>query len=202
MVRSGGACREDQFVKRIRLSRAALGAGFVTGAATVAALTLAVGVFGAVTPSAVRWNHTGATAGPGVQAQVQAASKIPPGLVWQTINVIEQYGTKVGVVDVGPGGDSVGDYVVFRDKLRNPNTNAVVGTIDAQCMSGFADMCRGVIHLNGRGQITFDGETEIGVDPDRYAVVGGTGKFVDVGGQMQVAFPSNDYAALTITLTH
>jgi len=189
-------------LRKIRFSRAALGAGFITGAATVAALTLAVGAFGATTPSAVRWNHTGTTAAPGVQAQVQTESKIPPALVWQTITVIEQYGDKVGIVDVGAGGDSVGDYVVFRDKLRNPSTNAVVGTIDAQCMSGFADMCRGVVRLNGRGQITFDGETEIGVDPDRYSVVGGAGEFVDVGGQMQVAFPANDYAALTITLTH
>jgi len=169
----------------------------------VAALTLAIGVLGAGTPSAVRWHHiSGTYAAPGIQAAVQAESKIPPGLVWQTISVNEQFGDKVSVVDVGPGGDSVGDYVVFRDKLRNPNTNAVVGTIDAQCMSGFADMCRGVVRLNRRGQITFDGETESGVDPDRYSIVGGSGEFVDVGGQMQVAFPSNDYAALTITLTH
>jgi len=203
MVRSLAACWEETYsMKKIRLSRAALGAGFVTGAATVAALLVAVGALGANTASATRWNHTGTAPVPGVVAEVQTESKIPPALVWQTITINEIYGDKASIIDVGPGGDSVGDYVVFRDKLRNPNTNAVVGTIDAQCINGFAGMCHGVVRLNGKGQITFDGETEKNVDPDRYAIVGGTGKYVDVGGQMQVDFPDEDHAVLTLTLTH
>jgi hypothetical protein len=190
-------------VKKIRLPRAALGVGFVAGVATVAVLSLSVAALGARSPSGVRWNHTtGTLVAPGLRAQVSAESKIPPGLVWQTITLVEPYGNKVAVIDVGASGDSPGDYVVFQDKLRNPNTNDVVGTIDAQCMAGFNDLCRGVVRLNGRGQITFDGMTQLNVDPDRYSVVGGAGEFVDVGGQMQVDFPADDHAQITLTLTH
>jgi hypothetical protein len=186
-------------VKKFRLPRAALGVGVVT----VAVLSLSVAALGAGSPAAVRWNHTtGQLVAPGVRAQASAESKIPPGLVWQTITVVEPFGNKVAVVDVGASGDSPGDYVVFQDKLRDPNTNNVVGTIDAQCMAGFNDLCRGVVRINGRGQITFDGMTQLNVDPDRYSIVGGAGEFVDVGGQMQVDFPANDHALLTLTVTH
>jgi hypothetical protein len=44
--------------------------------------------------------------------------------------------------------------------------------------------------------------TQLNVDPDRYSIVGGAGEFVDVGGQMQVDFPANDHALLTLTVTH
>ena len=131
-----------------------------------------------------------------------AESNIPPGLTWQTITLVEPYGNKVSVVDVGASGDLPGDYVVFQDKLRNPNTDKVVGTIDVQCMAAFNDLCRGVLNLNGRGQITFDGMTKLNVDPDRYSIVGGAGEFVDVGGQMRIEFPSDDHALLTLNITH
>jgi hypothetical protein len=169
-----------------------------------ALLTGAIGAMGAKSPSAARWNHRPAAqplaAGAAAEGRIEA--KIPPSLVWQTIQVKEVFGDKLAVIDVGPGGDSVGDYVVFRDQLRNPNNNHVVGTIDVTCMSGFADMCRGTARFTGRGQITFDGMTPLNHDPDHYPIVGGSGEFADVGGVFMVEFPANDYAALTFTLTH
>ena len=63
-------------------------------------------------------------------------------------------------------------------------------------------MCRGVAKLNGKGQVTFDGMTPKDVDPDRYSIVGGSAKLVDVGGVMLVEFPADDHALITFTLTH
>jgi hypothetical protein len=167
----------------------------------VALLGTTFAVIGAKSPAAARWNHRASTQ-TGVRAQAHSEAAIPPALIWQEIRVIEQFGDKLAVVDNQPGGDSVGDYVVFRDRLLDPNTRKQVGTIDVQCLSGFADMCRGVAKLNNRGQITFDGMTPLGADPDRYAIVGGIGKFADVGGVMRVDFPGEDHALLTFTLTH
>ena len=165
----------------------------------VALLATTFSVIGAKSPSAARWNHRTTT---GVRTEAQAEATIPPALIWQEIQVVEQYGDKIAFVDNEPGGDSVGDYVVFRDNLLNPNNGKKVGTIDVQCLNGFADMCRGVAKLNGRGQVTFDGMTNKDVDPDRFNIVGGSGKLVDVGGVMTVEFPADDHALITFTLTH
>jgi len=165
----------------------------------MALMATTIAVIGAKSPSAARWNHRATT---GVRAEAPSDVAIPQALIWQEIQVIEQYGDKLAVVDNEPGGDSVGDYVVFRDRLVKPNSNRQIGTIDVQCLNGFADMCRGVARIYGRGQITFDGMTPLGVDPDRYAIVGGTDKFADVGGLMRVEFPADDHALLTFILTH
>jgi hypothetical protein len=185
-------------MRRLRTPRVALGSAFILGVVVTALVATTIVAVGAKSPAAARWNHKGAT---GVRTEAQAEAAIPRALIWQEIQVIEEFGNKLAVVDNAPGGDSVGDYVVFRDRLLNPNSGKQVGTIDVTCMAGFADMCRGVVRLNNRGQITFDGMTPLGTDPDRYSIVGGHGNFADVGGVMRVDFPADDHALLTLTLT-
>jgi hypothetical protein len=186
-------------LNRLLSARRGIAFAGISGAVVLALLATTIVVMGAKSPSAARWNHTAAS---GVRTAARAEASIPQNLIWQEIQVVEMYGNKLGVVDNEPGGDSIGDYVVFRDKLFDPNTDKQVGTIDVQCMSGFGDMCRGVVRLNNKGQITFDGMTEVGVDPDRYNIVGGGGSFADVGGVMRIDFPAEDHAVLTLTLTH
>ena len=186
-------------MKRLRSPRKAIALTGIGGAIVLALLATGIVATGAQSPAAARWNHTTST-GVRTAARVQAA--IPQNRIWQEIKVVERYGNKLGVVDNQPPGDSIGDYVVFRDKLFAPNTNTQVGTIDVTCMTGFGDMCRGVVRLYGRGQITFDGMTEVDVDPDRYSIVGGNGRFADVGGVMRIDFPAENHAVLTLTLTH
>ena len=186
-------------MNRLLSARKAIAFTGISGAIVLALLATTFVVMGAKSPAAARWNHTSTA---GVRTAARAEAAIPENLIWQEIQVEERYGNKVGFVDNQPGGDSIGDYVVFRDKLFEPNTNKQVGTIDVTCMSGFGDMCRGVVRLNNRGQITFDGMTELGVDPDRYNIVGGSGKFADVGGVLRIEFPAEDHALLTLVLTH
>ena len=185
-------------MKRLGTRRAALISAAISGAVLLALLATTISVIGAKSPAAARWNQRTMT---GVRTEAETET-IPPALIWQEIQAIEQYGDKLAVVDNEPGGDSVGDYVVFRDNLLSPTTGKKIGTIDAQCLRGFADMCRGVAKLNNKGQITFDGMTPLDLDPDRYAIVGGTDKFADVGGLMRVEFPAEDHALLTFILTH
>jgi hypothetical protein len=185
-------------VKRLLSARKAITFAGISGAIVLALLATTLVVMAAKSPAAARWNHTYT----GIRTAARAEAAIPASLIWKEIQVVERYGSKLGVVDNQPGGDSVGDYVVFRDKLFEPGTTRQVGTIDVQCLRGFADMCRGVVRLNGKGQITFDGMTELGVDPDRYSIVGGSGNFADVGGVLRIEFPAEDHALLTLTLTH
>lgn len=190
-------------MRRFRSSRLAILAGAASAVVALAFLATAIGTFGAQSPAAARWNHDGTTrVAPGAVAQANAEAKIPANLVWKTLTFIEPYGDKFAFVDVGASGDSIGDYILFRDKLLDPGTNEVRGYIDVTCLHGWADICSGAIRLTGQGQINFDGETPVDFDPDRYPVVGGGGPFADVGGVMQVDFPAQDHALITVTLTH
>jgi hypothetical protein len=146
-----------------------------------------------------RWNHVkpaGVTR-PAANAEWNTAGATG------TMNLTfhEPFGPDFTFVDVGKKGDTPGDYGVFRDELADPGTGEVVGTIDVQCIAAYADQCRGSLRINGRGQITFDGITPLGQDPDYFAVTGGTKEYVGVGGVFQVSFPSDEYALLTLRLT-
>ena len=63
------------------------------------------------------------------------------------------------------------------------------GFIDVQCVEAYSSHCRGSIRLSGQGQIVFDGATPTPVDPDRFAVTGGTGKLRGVSGELVVSLP-------------
>jgi hypothetical protein len=120
--------------------------------------------------------------------------------VWKTFHLFEEFSPRFTFVDVAPKGDSPGDYGVFKDPIVTAG-DVKIGTIDAQCIASYSDMCSGSIRIPGRGQITFSGITPIGVDPDHYAITGGTGQFAGVGGVLLIEFPFIDAAKLTVTLT-
>jgi allene oxide cyclase-like protein len=175
------------------------------GATLTIAVVLTIGAATSATASASRaanrWNHVvtapvsslNAAGDMGTEPQVS----VP---VWKTLRLFEQFGQRYTFVDVAPKGDSPGDYGVFKDAVVTKG-GMHVGTIDAQCIAAYSDQCSGSIRIPGRGQITFAGITPLGVDPDHYAVTGGTGEFAGVGGVLLIEFPFIDAAKLTITLT-
>jgi hypothetical protein len=168
-----------------------LGVPAAVGAMILAA-TLTSGGAAAQSRAAHRWNHDS-----GVRHRTSAEPILAGG---RTLILDEIFTNKFTFIDVGERGKSPGDYGVFRDPLADPDTGKHVGTIDVQCIAAYADQCRGSIRLIGRGQIVFDGITPVGVDPDRFAVTGGTGVFAKARGLLVVSFPSEDSATLTLRL--
>ena len=147
-----------------------------------------------------RWNHVARA--PSANNVAATDVGIEPAItrpIWKTYHLIEQFSSRFTFVDVAPKGDSPGDYDVFKDPVLTSG-GLRIGTIDAQCIAAYSDQCSGSIRIPGRGQITFAGITPLGVDPDHYAVTGGTGQFVGVGGVLEISFPFIDAAKLTVTL--
>jgi hypothetical protein len=188
-------------LSRFRLSLAALAALMMLA---IVGTVAAMGALGAKPAVANRWHHSSSPAvSVSSLSEATAEARIKPGLVWKTLVLKELFaGGKFTAIDVGDPGDSVGDYVIFRDKIADAGTNEIIGTIDVMCVTGYADMCSGTFRLAGRGQIKIDGITPLGVDPDHFPVLGGTGNFVDIGGVDKISFPSDEYALHTLTLTH
>ena len=119
----------------------------------------------------------------------------------RTILLNEPFSDSFTSIDVGARGDSPGDYGVFQDPVVEPRSGATRGTITAQCVAAYADLCRGSIALDGRGQISFDGMSPLGADPDVFGLTGGTGEFTGAGGTLTVSFLTQTTARLTIRLS-
>lgn len=181
--------------ERARRVAVLAGSGLIIGALVIGSS----GVAAAQSRAAHRWNH--APGGLRIQATVTTTSADRERRPWKVIRLDEVFTDAFTFIDVGEPGESPGDYGVFRDPVAIPSSGKVVGTVDVQCIAAYADQCRGAVSLDGRGQITFDGVTPLGVDPDRFAVTGGTGEFVGVGGSLTVSFPSDESARLTLRLT-
>jgi hypothetical protein len=103
-----------------------------------------------------------------------------------TLILIEEEG-QATYIDVGPRGETVGDYVVFRDRLRDPNSDALIGALSVQCTFQFANSaeCHGTAILFNRGKLTFAGN----VPPASLfalAITGGTGEFRAARGEVFV----------------
>jgi hypothetical protein len=185
----------NRYKSRRVLVSATLSIGLIL---TVAAATT---VTGAQSRASNRWNHdASAPAGNPLSANEAGSEPGVRGPIWKTYHLVEQFTNRFTFVDVAPKGDSAGDYGVFRDTIVT-NGGVHLGTIDAQCIAAYADQCSGSIRIPGRGQITFAGITPLGVDPDHYAVTGGTGQFAGVGGVLLIEFPWLDAAKLTVYLT-
>jgi len=181
-----------------------LAGGIMTSAALVVVVAT-MNVSAAPSRAANRWDHVvGAAARLSVRsidaATAMGSDPAISGPIWKTMHLTEVYGTQFTFVDVGKKGDSPGDYGVFKDLVVNP-TGVRIGTIDAQCISAYSDQCSGSIRIPGRGQITFGGITPLNVDPDHYAITGGTGSFAGAGGALIISFPNQNSAALTVFLT-
>jgi len=87
-------------------------------------------------------------------------------------------------VDVGPKGDSSGDYFLFAQKWYNADGTRVIGRALARCEIGLPTSrrtCEVTGRIGGRGKIRFGG-TSFGADDRTNVVTGGTGDFLGVGG--------------------
>jgi hypothetical protein len=181
--------------------RRALGGVVITVAALVTILA-AMPTTAAPSRASSRWNHVAQpTTGNSQVAQTDLGNE--PQVtrpVWRTYRFFEVFSQRFTFVDVAPKGDSPGDYGVFKDPIETVG-GVRIGTIDSQCIAAYSDQCSGSIRIPGRGQITFSGITPLGVDPDHYAITGGTGMFAGVGGVLLIEFPFFDAAKLTVTLT-
>jgi hypothetical protein len=108
------------------------------------------------------------------------------------------------VVDVGTPGAGVGDMLVFQDRIldrgRQVGVEGGVCTITALLDGGhFQTHCVGTVSL-GAGQIAFQGLVTDA--PDKHmAVVGGTGRYRDAGGELTVLELGNDVGTLTVRLS-
>jgi hypothetical protein len=85
----------------------------------------------------------------------------------------------------GSGGPSVGDYFVFTEDIFEAQTHVLVGGDHARCMIDFdAFICDGTFTLFGRGDIAIETSlSETGGASNVLAVTGGTGEFLDTGGE-------------------
>jgi hypothetical protein len=183
--------------------RRALGAGILSIAVVV---TVIAATAATATPSRAssRWNHLAAAPVSSLTSSIQSTTDfgvepVIAGPVWMTFHLVEQYSKRFTFVDVAPKGDSPGDYGVFKDPVLTKG-GVKIGTIDAQCLAAYSDQCTGSIRIPGRGQITFSGISPLGVDPDHYAITGGTGQFAGVGGALVISFPNSNSANLFVQL--
>jgi len=108
------------------------------------------------------------------------------------------------VVDVGTPGPGIGDMLVFQDRIldrgRQVGVQGGACTITALLAGGhFQTHCVGTVSLPA-GQIAFQGLVTDA--PDKHlAVVGGTGRYRDAGGELTVLELGNDVETLTVKLT-
>lgn len=102
------------------------------------------------------------------------------------IAVFEKFGKDIADVNVRSKKNEPGDYVVFHDPVHASKNGPKIGDMHVQCIASFArDLCRGVIELTGRGNISFEGLTLREAKPHvrRFAIVGGTGEFRGAKGE-------------------
>jgi hypothetical protein len=150
---------------------------------TVAVAVLAVvavtniGGAGAQAPGVGRWGRVEVP-----KANAANGAEVAPAKP-ATIILIEEEG-QFTYVDTGPRGDSEGDYVVFRDRLRDPHTNALIGALSVQCLITFADSaeCSGTAILFNRGKLSFAGNSP-SFPRFALAITGGTGEFRGANGE-------------------
>ena len=107
-------------------------------------------------------------------------------------------------VDNGPPGEGPGDVLLFSNQLKRPN-GAPAGRFLSTCMNiAAADYkCAGSLRLT-QGTIEVAANPDFSSpDPIKAAVVGGTGRYADVGGEMTITPTSRDgVSRLLVKLVH
>jgi hypothetical protein len=109
----------------------------------------------------------------------------------KTIHVIQPNSAVFTNVDVGPTGDSPGDYVVITSPLLNPATHQKVGSGAVVCTlvkvtPTFPAQCVGTAHF-AAGDITFQGLfVSVTGKANVLAVTGGTGAYRTADGTVTV----------------
>jgi hypothetical protein len=106
-------------------------------------------------------------------------------------------------VDIGTPGPGVGDLLVFQDRVLSRGRQVGVQggscTITALLPDGFQTFCTGTV-LFADGQVAFQGLVTDKPEK-RMAVVGGTGRYRDAGGELTVVeLGENEAGTLTIRL--
>jgi hypothetical protein len=107
-------------------------------------------------------------------------------------------------VDVGTPGPGIGDMLVFQDRILDHGRQVGVegGTCTITALlpgAHFQTNCVGTVSL-AAGQIAFQGLVTDA--PDKHmAVVGGTGRYRDAGGELTVLELGNDVGTLMVRLT-
>lgn len=107
-------------------------------------------------------------------------------------------------VDVGTPGPGIGDMLVFQDRIldhgRQVGVQGGTCTVTALLEEGhFQTHCVGTVSL-AAGEIAFQGLVTDA--PEKHmAVVGGTGRYRDAGGDLTVLEHGDDTGTLTVRLT-
>ena len=106
-------------------------------------------------------------------------------------------------VDVGPAGESPGDFFVEKDALWNEAESERIGLDYVKCTLDFGTsaICIVATRLFGRGQLTGTGVVDFTSPSFTFPVTGGTGDFQDVTGQVRVTFESEERAILEFHLS-
>lgn len=119
------------------------------------------------------------------------------------ISVFEKFGKDIADVNLRSKKNEPGDYVVFHDPVHRSAKGPKIGDMHVQCIASFArDLCRGVIELTGRGNISFEGLTLREAKPHvrRFAIVGGTGEFRGARGEFVSEKATDAGAGLRFTI--
>lgn len=127
-------------------------------------------------------------------ATVLAATSSQAITTARTIKVLARE-TNFKYIDVGPKGESVGDYYLFTQDLLNPKTKAKVGTDFAQCFILFNQ----APNQPPPCTVTFDFARKGRITARSQAVTGGTGQFQNVRGELHIE-PIKGGAKLTFHL--
>jgi len=104
----------------------------------------------------------------------------------KTLALVERAGSDV-VTDIGASGDSPGDLLTFANEIYDAENKTMVGHNNGWCVRtvvGQAWECFWTVTLKD-GQITVEGPFYDGRD-SVLAVTGGTGKYAEVQGEMQL----------------
>ncbi|HEX7248280.1 MAG TPA: hypothetical protein VF351_09300 [Actinomycetota bacterium] len=106
-------------------------------------------------------------------------------------------------IDVGPAGESPGDYFLEKSALWNDAETERVGWDLVQCTLDFGTtaICTVALRLFGRGQLTGTGAVEFTSQSLLFPITGGTGDFRDVTGQVRVTFETPERAVLDLHLS-
>jgi hypothetical protein len=147
-------------------------------AATAVIAVNAIGATGTSATATQTWARALAThASPASAAASQAAANAER-IVLRDVTAREKF------IDADDNGrESVGDYVVVLDRLLSQGTQ--VGALSGTCSAGFDTFaCDVTIRLFNRGSLEVSG-----VFTRRhalFAITGGTGEFIDAGGELTV----------------
>ena len=153
----------------------------------------AVGVAGVVAAGAVVVATGSASAGGGeagwpgrsVASVADAEGATAAGRNDSTLTVVTREVRGAGV-DVGPEGESPGDFFVFEEKVFNRNRSERIGRDAVRCEAGLRTFtCEATIWIAGRGKIRVAG-TLFRRNDNTVPVTGGTNDFKGVGGAVTV----------------